>query len=286
MSTATTADGSFAAALRSSWHASRVQGWALLPLRLFAASAFLYAGYEKISNPQFLNPHARGYFGHFVPFLAKGSPISGFLLHTVAPHAQLFGGLVAYGEFAVGLGTLLGILFRPAAFFGALLNLTYYLSASWHAHPFYLSPDLVFVFGWVTLLLVGAGGVAFTLDPWLAQGLLARLPRQRQAQTARGLAFVLGVPLAVPARVAQPATASLSPKIGGSTGARNANTGALKNNVVALPKNAVATSAKNAASTTNSSVSAKKLANANVPKARTAASRAATRAGATPSQRG
>lgn len=286
MSTTTTADGSFAAALRTSWQTSRAQGWALLPLRLFAASAFLYAGYEKISNPQFLNPLARGYFGHFVPFLAKGSPISGFLLHAVAPHAQLFGGLVAYGEFAIGLGTLLGILFRPAAFFGALLNLTYYLSASWHAHPFYLSPDLVFVFGWVTLLLAGAGGVALTLDPFLARGLLARVPRQRQAQMARVLASVLGVPLAVPARVARPATASQSPKTGGSMDARNASTGAMKNSTTTPPKNAVAAPAKNAARATNSAASAKKPANASAPHARSAASRAVTRAEATPSRRG
>jgi thiosulfate dehydrogenase [quinone] large subunit len=198
MQTATTSTGRFGDALRASWQTSRAAGWALLPLRLFLAAVFLYAGWSKLSNPQFLNPHARGYFGHFVGFLAKGSPISGFLLHVVAPHAQLFGVLVAYGEFAIGLGTLFGVLFRPAVFFGMFLNLTYYLSATWHAHPFYTSDDLDLLFAWSALLLAGAGGVALTRDPWLARWLLARVSPQRRAQLAPVLAFVLGVSPTVP----------------------------------------------------------------------------------------
>ncbi len=211
--TTTATTGRFSDTLRSSWLTSRAMGWALLPLRLYLAAVFLYAGWSKITNPQFLNPHARGYFGHFVGFMAKQSPISGFLLHVVIPHAQLFGVLVAYGEFAVGLGTLLGILFRPAAFFGLFLNVIYYLSATWHAHPFYTSDDLDLLFAWSALLLAGASGVALTVDPWLSRWLLERISADRRAQLAPVLSFVLGVSPTVPAPLTESAAPLAEPPV-------------------------------------------------------------------------
>lgn len=48
---------------------------------------------------------------------AIGSPLHDFLIHVAMPHANLFGALVAFGEVAIGLATLLGLLLRPAAFF-------------------------------------------------------------------------------------------------------------------------------------------------------------------------
>jgi uncharacterized membrane protein YphA (DoxX/SURF4 family) len=277
MQTAALPKITFGAVVRSSWRASRAQGWVLLPLRLLFGCAFLYSGWHKLTNPAFLNPHAKGYFGHFVPFLAKGSPISGFLLHVVAPHAQLFGALVAYGEFAVGLGILTSVLFRPAAFFGLFLNLMYYLSVGLHTPLWYTSIDLVYMFGWLTLLLAGAGGVALTLDPWLARALLARISRRRQARVARMLDIVLGVPLAALAPEARTAAPSPAPKPAGTSDAKNAVTGTAKNRV--------ATPAKSA-STTNAMPSAKKPADAGAPKSRPIASRPITRANATPSRRG
>ncbi len=83
---------------------------------------------------------------------ATGSPISGFLLQVVVPHALFFGYLVAFGEIAIGLGALFGFLFRPAAFFGMFLNLIFFLSVSWHVYPYFYGADIVFVFSWLTLL--------------------------------------------------------------------------------------------------------------------------------------
>src|SRR6266566_9949626 len=98
-------------------HMSR---WALLPLRLFLGITFLYAGLQKLTDPQFFNPAARGYIGKQITAFATGSPLHDILIRLV-PHAALVGGLTAYGEIAIGLGALLGLLFRPAAFFGILI---------------------------------------------------------------------------------------------------------------------------------------------------------------------
>lgn len=218
MQTTTASTSPIVTALRTNWRDSFTHGWALLPLRLITAAAFLYAGYNKIKDSQFLNPHARGYFGHFIPFMAKGSPINGFLIHVVAPHAQTFGFLVAYGEFAIGLGTLLGILVRPAAFFGFICNVLYALSASWHTPLWYHNADLLFCAMWLTLIMAGGSGMALTFDPWLVRWAVAHAKPQRRAGVARTLAVLLGVPASVslpkraPAPVATGKSASVPAK--------------------------------------------------------------------------
>ncbi len=177
--------------------------WVLLPLRLFLAVTFIYAGIQKLTDPQYFNPHATGYIGKQIAGFAHGTPLHSFLVGVAEPHAMFFGALVAYGELAIGLGTLVGFLTRPAAFFGALINLIFFLSASWRVTPYFYGSDIVFLFGWITLILAGPQGAALpTLDGWLAGRyglrLLARIanPRRRE-QVAGALAFILGVnPLA------------------------------------------------------------------------------------------
>jgi uncharacterized membrane protein YphA (DoxX/SURF4 family) len=232
MQVATTPSSPVAAAVRASWRDSVAHGWAFLPLRIITSAAFLYAGYQKISNPQFLNPHAPGYIGHFLLFMAKGSPINGFLTNVAVPHAQVFGFLVAYGEFAIGLGTLCGVLVRPAAFFGLICNVMYWLSASWHTPLFYHNADLLFFYMWLTLILAGGSGMALTFDPWLARWAVAHTKAAGKARMARTLAVLLGVPTSVslPKRsataVAPPRSASMSGKnsLSGATKPTNAAT--------------------------------------------------------------
>ncbi|GAC1449488.1 MAG: hypothetical protein PVSMB4_07670 [Ktedonobacterales bacterium] len=134
-------------------------GWVLLPLRLFLGVTFLYAGVQKLTDPQFFRPSAPGYIGLQIQAFAHGTPIGGLLLHGVLPHAVLFGGLIAYGEIAIGLGTLVGLLARPAAFFGFLLSLIFFLSASWKVYPYFYGADIVFTFAWITLGLQPHAGL-------------------------------------------------------------------------------------------------------------------------------
>jgi hypothetical protein len=102
-------------------------------------------------------------------------------MDIAAPHAMLFGALVAWGELAIGIGTLLGFLFRPAAFCGGLLSLIFFLSASWSVRPYFYGADIVFLFGWMTLSLAGPAGTGLpALDTWLWpwwRGELAAPPR-------------------------------------------------------------------------------------------------------------
>jgi thiosulfate dehydrogenase (quinone) large subunit len=134
---------------------SAFSGWMLLPQRLFLALTFLYAGVQKLVDPQFFHKATPGYIGNQIIGFAHGSPLHTILIKVVLSHAVLFGWAVALGEVAIGLGVLLGALFRPAAFFGLLLSTMFFLTASWNVYPYFYGADIVFMFGWFTLLLTG-----------------------------------------------------------------------------------------------------------------------------------
>jgi thiosulfate dehydrogenase (quinone) large subunit len=183
-----------APAPQAAWTPAPLDARLLAPLRLFLGVTFVYAGIQKLTDTQFLAPQATGYIGRQITTFAAGSPLRTLLLTMALPHAALFGSLVAWGELAIGIGALLGLLFRPAAFFGALLSLLFFLSASWRVHPYFYGSDIVFLFAWLTLLLVGpvAGGW-FALDTRLAAWLAARIPPESSGRFERVVSILLGV---------------------------------------------------------------------------------------------
>lgn len=146
-------------------------GWVILPLRLFLGFSFLAAGWDKLTDPTYLDPASRDYIGQQISRMAQGSPIGGFLLNVAAPNAGLFGVMVMGGELCIGIAVLLGVLTRFSAIMGLLLNLTFFLSATWEVHPFYFGADLPYVFGWLTLILAGPGPLAldWAIRRWLTE---------------------------------------------------------------------------------------------------------------------
>ncbi len=123
-----------------------------------------------MTDPAYLNPSASNYIGHQISQFALGTPLEGFLLKFAVPNASLFGVLVMGGEFCIGIAVLLGLLTRFSAAMGLLLNLTFFLSATWDVHPFYFGADLPYAFAWLTLLLAGPGPYALDarLKEWLS----------------------------------------------------------------------------------------------------------------------
>ena len=176
------------------WTNARPLEWALLPLRLFLGVTFVYAGIQKVTDPQFFNTRAPGYIGNQIIGFAHGSPIHSLLMNVVLPHSHFFGIAIILGEIAVGLGTLVGFLFRPAAFFGMLLSLMFFLSASWHVYPYFYGADIVFVFAWITMLLAGPLHSALpSLDGLLVPRYLDTLPPESQGWVGRISQVLLGV---------------------------------------------------------------------------------------------
>jgi thiosulfate dehydrogenase [quinone] large subunit len=133
-------------------------GWMLLPLRLFLGATFVYAGLQKFADPNFFDPQSPTSIVAQLRATSHSSPIGSQLVQLI-PHATLVGVGIAAAELAVGLGVLLGLWTRLAALGGALLALGFLLAVSWHSDPYYLGPDIVFLFAWTPLIIAGSGGV-------------------------------------------------------------------------------------------------------------------------------
>ncbi|MER7843095.1 Rieske 2Fe-2S domain-containing protein [Kitasatospora sp. NPDC096077] len=142
--------------------------YALLPLRLFLGVTFVYAALDKLSDAHYLAGAGdpASFVSQTQAAKAGGSPIA-FLLGPALDAPTLFALAIAFGELAVGLGTLLGLWGRVAALGGALINLSLWLTVSWNVSPYYLGNDLGYLMAWTPLLL--AGTPYLSVDGYLAR---------------------------------------------------------------------------------------------------------------------
>jgi thiosulfate dehydrogenase (quinone) large subunit len=117
-----------------------------------------------------------GFHPKRVAEFAAGNPIDWykeFLERTVLPDAATFATLQAYGEAAVGLGLILGLLTGVTAVVGLFLALNYGLATQWMSFG-QQGFHLLLITSMLLFLLTRAGRV-WGLDGWL----LARAPNQR-----------------------------------------------------------------------------------------------------------
>lgn len=141
--------------------------WSLLPLRLFLGATFAFAGLQKLADPSFFRATSPSSIQSQMAGAARLSPIHS-LLHAMLPHAALIGWVIAYGELAIGLGTLLGLKTRLAATAGAFLSLNLFLAVSFHSKPYFTGADIVFLFAWMPLIIAG-GGSRLSADALIAR---------------------------------------------------------------------------------------------------------------------
>jgi thiosulfate dehydrogenase (quinone) large subunit len=102
---------------------------ALAALRLGVGIFFLIFGEYKVFGTQFTL--GGGFLSWINRFIAHGaySFMLPVLHNFVVPHSTAISFAVAYGEFAIGLGLIFGVLTRTAAFFGFLLMLAMLFSS-------------------------------------------------------------------------------------------------------------------------------------------------------------
>ena len=141
-------------------------GWYLVPLRLFIGVTFLYAGLQKLADPQFVRKNSPTSIYAQLIASSRSSPIHALVSHliSIAPGVGL---VIAIGEVAIGLGVLVGLWMRAAAAAGMVLSFSLFLAVSFHTTPYFIGSDIVFFFAWTPLVLAGAAG-APALDTWLA----------------------------------------------------------------------------------------------------------------------
>ena len=145
-----------------------------LVVRLYAGYEWLAAGYEKLTGtsinfdtfgqkagqPWVFTGHDGGAIAGFVhgalaqtggAHPAVQGWYANFLQTFVLPHPAAWAYAITFGEVAVGLGLLLGVLTGIAAFFGVFMNLNYLLAGAVSTNP---------ILGFVGLFLILAWRVA------------------------------------------------------------------------------------------------------------------------------
>ncbi|MGX2996824.1 DoxX family protein [Streptomyces sp. JNUCC 64] len=141
--------------------------YALLPLRLFLGATFVYAGVDKLTDGAFLQESGVGSIGEVMSNVRDSAALPSLVDFALFDPVS-FGYALAFGEIAVGVGTLVGLLARIAALGGALISLSLWLTVSWSTTPYYYGNDLVYLVAWTPLLLAGAA--VFSLDARIAAG--------------------------------------------------------------------------------------------------------------------
>jgi len=194
--------------LRESW---TTQSPSLALLRAFLGVTFVYAGIQKLADPNFLHTGSPDFIRSQLQAFAQGSPI-GWLLRGLAPAAIPVGIGIALAEIAIGLGTLAGIAPVLMAMGGFLVNLTLTLSASWHVHPYFLGSDSMYAVAW---LAYGLG--VLEMRRRMRRAAVGKPPGKRSdpAHSTRGISrreFVRGAALAG----ATAATAAVAVALAGS----------------------------------------------------------------------
>jgi len=124
-------------------------------VRMYVGAEWFLAGWEKVISPAW-GTSGVGLKGFVAGALAKTAganpAVQGwyawFLHNAVLPGAGFFSILVSYGELAVGLGLLFGVLTGIAAGFGVLMNLNYLLAGTVSTNPILGVLGLFLVISW------------------------------------------------------------------------------------------------------------------------------------------
>ena len=145
-----------------------------LPIRLFLGFSWLISGWGKATGEGWLDggsslaayweravsipeaparpPISYDWYRDFLTFLLDGN------------HEGWFSYLVVFGEIAVGIGLIVGALTGIAAFFGALLNMSFLLSGSASTNPVLFTAAIGLMLAW---RVAGYYGLDRWLLPWL-----------------------------------------------------------------------------------------------------------------------
>ena len=128
-----------------------------LPVRLFIGAQWLEAGLHKAQGTGWLDGGAalQGFWNAIVAVPANGkAAISydwyrGFIQFLLDNHAySWFSYLIVFGEIAVGIGLIFGILTGVAAFFGALMNMSFLLAGSASTNPVMFTLAVGLIIAW------------------------------------------------------------------------------------------------------------------------------------------
>jgi len=102
-----------------------IQLWPITLLRVYAGVFFIYYGFGKITNPDFVQGMTGFVTGNLDKCFGFMRP---FLESVVLPNSGVFAFLVSWGEFLIGVSLILGLATRYASVAGALMVATFWFT--------------------------------------------------------------------------------------------------------------------------------------------------------------
>lgn len=149
--------------------------WIWLILRLYLGYTWFTSGIGKITSDVWTGDKAgvavEGFMGGAIA-LAEEGEVAGwyawFLETVVIPNAVPFSYMVAWGELLIGLGLIVGLLTGIAAFFGALMNMSFLLAGTVSSNPVMFMIAIFLIMAWKVAGWYGLDRWALPLlgTPW------------------------------------------------------------------------------------------------------------------------
>jgi len=159
-----------------------------LPIRLFVGFAWVEAGWHKLTSDGWINNGGAALAGYWTKATTLNDAGKGaitydwyqtfikFLLDN--GHAQWFAWLITFGEIAVGIGLIVGLLTGVAAFFGATMNMSFLLAGSASTNPVMFALAIGLILAWK---VAGYYGLDRYVLPLLGTPWQPRLMQSREA---------------------------------------------------------------------------------------------------------
>lgn len=168
--------------------------WGWLVVRVWVGLQFLQAGWEKFTEPGWMDGSGTSILGFWTGALgssASGAPIitydwyRSFLQYLVDTHAEgWFSKMIVFGELAVGLGLILGAFVGLAATGGLLLNVAYLLAGTTSTNPVLALLGILLILAWKNAGYLGLDRYLLPAlgTPWLrSEPKQTAIPRPRPA---------------------------------------------------------------------------------------------------------
>lgn len=128
-----------------------------LPIRLFLGFSWLTSGWDKAVGQGWLDGGASlaGYWQRAVAIPEQGHPPIAYdwyreflTILLNGGHESWFAYVIVFGEILVGLGLIVGALTGIAAFFGALMNMSFLLAGSASTNPILFTAAIGLMLAW------------------------------------------------------------------------------------------------------------------------------------------
>lgn len=153
-----------------------VAAYLLTVLRLYLGWSWMTAGWGKITGGFSAEGFLKGKIAN--PVMSKSEELVypnfvSFLENVALPNADMFSLMVAWGEFLVGVGLILGVLTTAAMFFGVVMNFSFMFAGTLSSNPWMV---LLSIF----ILVAGANAGKFGGDRWVLPFLKSKFAKTEE----------------------------------------------------------------------------------------------------------